>query len=405
LIQQLFLSLLLWQPPTSFIEQSIASANEEIAKEPKQPEGYNDLALALVRKVRETGDPRFAIQAEAEIAKSLKLEPANFGARRARVAARLAQHRYADALEEAEALRKQRPDDNPLYGYISEADIALGNYAEAEKAVQRMIDLRSVNGPGFEAGAALRELIGFPEAGLDWWRSALNLVSDRDIDERAHIYSQMARIYRETGKYDPGAECTQQALHLEPDYPEALFELARIRIEQKQPAAAITLLKSRLSKGRDLPSFYWIAVAQGPSGDAAHEFEKQARAAVGSPLNADALLIRFLAEHGRAAEAVKMAVAALNHHNDLFTRESYALALSKAGQPAEALLQIRKALEPGFLEVGLYFEAGLIARQQKDTDAASGYFRKAFEMGSTGYYSAEILKQLGSIGDSSTNWY
>jgi tetratricopeptide (TPR) repeat protein len=410
LIQQLFLSLLLWQPPTSFIEQSIASANEEIAKESKQPEGYNDLALALVRKVRETGDPRFATQAEAQIAKSLKLEPANFGARRARVAARLAQHRYADALEEAEALRKQRPDDNPVYGYISEASIALGNYAEAEKAVQRMIDLRSVNGPGFEAGAALRELIGFPEAALDWWRSALNLVSDRDIEERAHIYSQMARIYRETGKYDPGAECAQQALHLEADYPEALFELARIRIEQKQPAAAITLLKSRLSKGRDLPSLYWIAVAQGPSREAAYEeatseFEKQARAAVGSPLNADALLIRFLAEHGQAAEAVKMAVAALDRHNDLFTRESYALALSKAGQPAEALLQIRKALEPGFLEVGLYFEAGMIARQQKDTEAASGYFRKAFEMGSTGYYSAEILKQLGSIGDSSTNWY
>jgi tetratricopeptide (TPR) repeat protein len=403
LIQQLFLSLLLWQPPTSFIEQSIASANEEIAKEPKQPEGYNDLALALVRKVRETGDPHFATQAEAEIAKSLKLEPANFGARRARVAARVAQHRYADALEEAEALRKQRPDDNPVYGYISEANIALGNYAEAEKAVQRMVDLRSVNGPGFEAGAALRELIGFPDAALDWWRSALNLVSDRDIEERAHIYSQMARIYRETGKYDQGVECAQQALHLEPNYPEALFELARIRIEQRQPAAALALLSSRLSRGKDLPSLYWMAVAQGPAGDAAHEFEKQARAAAGTPLNADALLIRFLAEHGQAAEAVQMAMGALERHHDLFTRESYAVALSKVGQPAEAILQIRKALEPGFLDVELYFEAGLIARQQRETEAALRYFKKAFEIGSSGYYSTEILKQLSSIGDSSTD--
>jgi tetratricopeptide (TPR) repeat protein len=405
-INQLFLSLLLWQvPSSSFIEQSIASANEEIAKEPKQPEGYNDLALALVRKVRESGDSHFATLAEAEISKSLKLAPANFGARRARVAVRLAQHRYADALEEAEALRKQRPDDNPVYGYISEAQIALGNYGDAEKAVQRMIDLRSVNGPGFEAGATLRELIGFPDAALDWWRSALNLVSDRDIEERAHIYSQMARIYRETGKYDSGVECAQQALHLENNYPDALFELGRIRIEQRQPAAAISLFRARLVKGRDLPSLYWMAVAEGPSGGAAKEFEAQAQAAANTPMNADALLIRFLAEHGLAAEAVQIAATALERHHDLFTHEACALALSKAGKPSEAYLEIKKALEPGFLDASLYFEAGVIARQQNDKEAATAYFKKAFEMGSSGYYSSDILKQLGSIGDPSTNWY
>jgi tetratricopeptide (TPR) repeat protein len=399
-IHQLLWSLLLLQAPPSFIEQSITSANEQIAKEPKHPEGYNDLAQALVRKVRETGDESFAIQAEAAIVKSLKLEPANFSARRARVAVRLTQHRYADALEEAQALQKQRPDDNPIYAYISESEIARGNYAEAEKAVQRMIDLRSVNGPGFEAGATLRELIGFPDAALDWWRSALNLVSDRDIEERAYIYSQMARIYRETGKYDPGVECAQQALRLEPDYPSALFELARIRLEQRQPAVAATLLRSRLSRGKDLQSLYWLAVAEGPSGEASGDFEKQARAAVGSPINADTLLIRFLAEHGQSAEAVQIGVAALKRHHDLFTHESYALALSKAGEPTEALQQIRKALEPGFLDAGLYFEAGLIARQQNNAEAAAGYFRKAFELGSSGYYAAEILKQLGSIGNS-----
>jgi tetratricopeptide (TPR) repeat protein len=408
LIHQIFLSLLLWQAPCSFIEQSIASANEEIAKEPKQPDGYNDLTQALVRKVRETGDLSFATQAEVAIAKSLKLEPANFGARRARVAVRLAERRYDDALEEAEALKKQRPDDNPLYAYISEAQNALGHYAESEKAVQRMVDLRNVNGPGFEAGAVVRELIGFPDAALDWWRSASNLVSERDIEERAHIYSQMARIYRETGRYESGVECAQQALRLEPDYPAALFELARIRIEQKQNSAAVTLLRTRLAKGKDLPSLYWLAVAEERSGNpitASAEFEKQARAAAGSPLHADSLLIRYLAEHGHATEAVQMATLALRRHNDLFTRQAYAVALSQAGQPLEALQQIRKALEPGFLDVSLYFEAGLIAKKNNDTEAAAGYFKKAFEMGSNGYYAGEIMKQLGSLSESTNGWH
>jgi tetratricopeptide (TPR) repeat protein len=401
------MSVLLWQAPTSFIEQSISTANEEIAKEPNRPDGYNDLALALVRKVRETGDVSFAVKAETEIAKSLKVEPANFGGRRARVAVRLAQHRYADALEEAEALRKLRPDENPIYGYISEAEIALGDYGEAEKAVQRMIDLRSVNGPGFESGAQVRELIGFPDAALDWWRSAINLVSDRDNEERAYIYSQMTRIYRETGKYEPGVECARQALQLEPDYPPALFELARIRIEQKQAGEAIALLRARLARGKDLPSLYWLEIAQELSGHAAQssEFEKQARAASGTPMNADSLLIRYLAEHGKAAEAVPLASSALKRHHDLFTRESYALALLEAGQPADALEQIRKALEPGFLDVALYFEAGMIARQQKDTEAASAYFKKAYEIGPSGSYATEILKQLGSPTASPSNFY
>jgi len=408
LIHTIFLSLLLWQAP-SFIEQSIATAHDEIAKEPNQPDGYNDLALALVRKVRETGDLSFAGQAETAIEKSLKIVPANFGARRARVAVRLAQHRYADALEEAEALRKERPDDNPIYGYISEADVALGNYGGAEKAVQTMIDLRSVNGPGFESGAIVRELIGFPEPALDWWTSSLHLISDRDTEERAYITSQMARIYRETGKYDAGAECAQQALQLVPSYPPALFELARIRLEQKQPAAAIALLRSRLSRGNDLPSLYWLAVAEEQSGHTAEaatasaEFEKQARKATSSAMNADALLIRYLADHGKAPEALEIAKAALPRHRDLFTRQSYALALAKAGQYSEALTEIHKALEPGLLDVSLYFDAGMIAKGQKDSESAGVYFKKAFELGSSGLYSGEILKQLGSLVPAPSN--
>ena len=407
MIHLFLLSIFLWQSP-SFIEQSISSAHEEIAKEPARPEGYSDLAAALVRKFRETGNLAFLDQAESAILKSLKLDAANFNGRRARVALRLAQRRYQDALEEAEALRKLRPDDNPVYAYISEAQIALGNYPEAEKAVQRMLDLRSVNGPGFEAGAIVREMIGYPDGALDWWRSALQLVSERDKEERAYIYSQMARVYRETGKYQSGAECAQQSLTLDPDYPAALFELARIRIEQKKSTEAINLLKTRLSQGQDAASMYWLAIAQEQAGNATEaaarfaDFERQARGAAGSAFNADDLLIRYLTDHGKVSESVTLAEKALQRHHDLFTREAYAMALAKAGRPAEALAQIRQAIEPGLLDVNLYFHAGMIAKEQNDS-AAPAYFKKAFELGSTSFYSEEILKQLTLIVNSSRN--
>jgi cytochrome c-type biogenesis protein CcmH/NrfG len=38
-------------------QNAIAAAREQIQKNPKQSQGYNDLAKALVRRARETGDP------------------------------------------------------------------------------------------------------------------------------------------------------------------------------------------------------------------------------------------------------------------------------------------------------------------------------------------------------------
>jgi tetratricopeptide (TPR) repeat protein len=259
-----------------------------------------------------------------------------------------------------------------------------------------MLDLRSVNGPGFEYGAIVREMIGFPDPAIDWWTSALHLVSDRDGEERAFIYSNMARVYRETGRYDLGAQSAQRAFELEPDYPPALLELARIRIEQKQSQAAIELLRKR----HDLESLYWLSVAGAKTGD---EFERQARAAAKQPMNANALLIRYLAEHGRSSEAIAIAEESLSRRPDLFTRQSYARALSKAGRNAEAFEQIQKALAPGFQDAAVFFDAGVMAKAVNQRELAEGYFKKAFEMSVSGIYSSEILKQLASLESPSQN--
>jgi Flp pilus assembly protein TadD len=149
-----------------------------------------------------------------------------------------------------------------------------------------------------------------------------------------------------------------------------------------------------------------LAVAQERAGlpaEAGVAFEKRARAESDSPMNVNSLLIRYLADNGKAQEAVAMAEGFLKRRHDLFTRQAYAIALAKAGKPEQAMEQIRKAMEPGYLDVRLYFDAGMIARQRNDTEAAARYFRKAFELGSGGFYSGEILKQLGSLSNSSEN--
>ena len=51
----------------------------------------------------------------------------------------LSRHQFAQARERATVLNHRTPDDVMTYGYIAEADIALGNYPEAED--ERAVDV------------------------------------------------------------------------------------------------------------------------------------------------------------------------------------------------------------------------------------------------------------------------
>ena len=48
----------------------------------------------------------------------------------------LGRHEFAAALEEAKKLNKKMPDDVMLYGFLTDANVELGNYKDAENAAQ-----------------------------------------------------------------------------------------------------------------------------------------------------------------------------------------------------------------------------------------------------------------------------
>ena len=76
----------------------MAIARKKIARDPKHYHGYNELALALTQRARETADPVFYEQAEEALGTSLTLAPDNFEALKVRAWALLGQHRFAEAL-------------------------------------------------------------------------------------------------------------------------------------------------------------------------------------------------------------------------------------------------------------------------------------------------------------------
>jgi len=388
-------------PQSPFISQLISSAEAKIKTAPDNPDAYSDLAFGFARRARETEDPVYWSRAEQAIAKCLKLKPGYFEARKTRVLLRLQQGRFADAEEEGKALNKQTPDDNPLYGFLADAALSQGKYPEAEALTQRMLDLRQVNGPGLERAARVRESIGFPDGAAEFWNSALRLASSSDTEERAYILTELAGMSRRRARFSEASRYASDALALEPDYPAALIEQARIALENKKPELAIVALTARLAQGDSFVAQYWLSVALQAAGRAAEANAAGQKflhtlAASQSYRSRNELLARYYTSHGEAAKAVDLLKADAAKGLDQQAADAYAMALLESGNSAQAEKEIARALQPGVLNPLLFLHAAKIAKKNNDVSGAKSYLKKCIEANASSEYAETALQELQS---------
>ena len=228
-------------------EQRMAWAQKAIDANPKLVQPHNDLALALSRRARETGDPSYYDRSERELATVLALEPSNLDAKKLHVWNLLGKHEFGKAREAATALNKQVPDDVLIYGFVADANAELGNYDEAEIAVQWMLDMRAANLAGHTRAAYLRELFGDVDGALELFTGAFKRMAITEVEDRAWILSQMGHLYLSIGKEDNAEAVLKQALMEFPRYHYALYNLAKVRIAQKRYQEAVGFLRGARS--------------------------------------------------------------------------------------------------------------------------------------------------------------
>src|SRR5580704_17858705 len=104
-------------------QQRIAAATQQLKADAKKVQAYNELAIAFLRRARETADASYLNQADDALAQGLKLDSTDFQLLRTRVALMLSRHQFAQARELASALHHRVPDDVMTYGYLAESDI------------------------------------------------------------------------------------------------------------------------------------------------------------------------------------------------------------------------------------------------------------------------------------------
>jgi tetratricopeptide (TPR) repeat protein len=368
-------------------ERSMAQANQLIAKNPKNFEAYNALALALSRRARETSDVKFYAQAEETLKQSFEISPDNFDGERILVWLLLGKHEFAAAREEARKLNKKMPDDVIVYGFLTDANIELGDYKEAEESAQLMLDLRPGNRPGLTRAAYLRELFGDIDGALDLMNMALQSTPPSEVEDAAWIVTQMAHLDLTVGKTAEAEKQLQHALALFPDYHYALGNLAKVRSQQKCYDEAIQLLEQRYQAAPHAENLYDLAEALqlgGRTDDAKKafaEFEQKSLLETSRADNSNRELIFYYADYAHEPlQALEVAKREFGRRRDAYTLDAYAWALYVNERYPEAREQIEKALAVGLRDARLMRHAGEIALKAGDRVSAERYLRQATEL-------------------------
>jgi tetratricopeptide (TPR) repeat protein len=380
-------------------ERRIAAARKEIARDATRTDMWNDLALALARRARETADPSFYKEAWQATERSLALEPGNLEARKLQVWILLGQHEFARAVEAGEALNKAVPDDVLVYGFLADAYVELGQYDKAEKAAQWMLDMRPGNVPGLTRAAHLRELFGDHDGSVEFMDTAYRRIADREVEDRAWVLTQIAHVSLLTCRAAAAEQVLNEALSLFPEYHYALAQFANLRAQQGRWDEAVALRERHFAAAPHPENQYELGVALARAGRTAEAqaawdaFESAARKESASWDNANIELIYYYADHAnRPADALALAEREAKRRQDVRTLEALAWALHKNNRSRDGQAEMKKALAVGIKDPVSFYHAGAIAAAAGAASDARNYLEQSLSSCSTSLASDEARR-------------
>jgi tetratricopeptide (TPR) repeat protein len=347
------------------LQRTIDAMQARLKARPADAEAAVLLADALMRQARVASNAGLATVAEQALRRALKDEPLDYDARRMLAAVYLSEHRFRDAIHEAERARDARPTDDWNYGVLGDGHLELGEYEQAFAAFQKMMDLRPTAGAYARAAYAF-ELRGRLDEALEAMRLSTDATSPNDPESIAWHHAQLGELYRQLGRLDEAEKEFEWADRSFPGHPFARTGLAKLKEARGDLSGALAAYADLMARtpspdlAEKLGDLY---AALGRPSEAAQQF---ALAEAGWRFDAPqpTFLARFLAEHDRKIdEAVQIAERTAAERHDIFTEDALAWCYFKAGRLAEAEAAMTKALRTGTRDASIRAHAAAIARR------------------------------------------
>jgi tetratricopeptide (TPR) repeat protein len=365
-------------------DRQLRLAEARIKNLPSSPEGYNLLAAAYMQKARETGDFGFNARAESALHRSLEIAPDNHTTLTLRATLLLTYHRFREALEEAKRAQESTPENADLYGVMTDALVELGDYQEAVKAAQRMMNLRP-DSASYSRASYLRALHGDLEGAIEAMRVAVKAANPSNPENAGWYRVHLGLELMNAGKRDEGEREFNIALDIFPDYYLALAAKARARVAASDFDRAVEFYR-RAQERVPMPDTV-IALGDlytklGRTGEAKRQYELVEfieRTGAGSTTYSRQLAL-FWADHDtkldKALEIMQRERAA---RADIYTSDALAWCLYKKGQLAEARESIEQATKLGTRDARIFYHAGMIYDGLGDWRQAAKYLKLALD--------------------------
>jgi tetratricopeptide (TPR) repeat protein len=331
------------------LQLTIQDMERRLREHPDDSNAAVSLADALLRQARVSGTAGSALRAERALKQILHDDPQTYDARRMLGAVYLSQHRFREAIREAERASAERPTDDWNYGVMGDGHLELGEYEQAFSAFQKMMDLRPTAGAYARAAYAL-ELRGRLDAALEAMHLSTDATPPADRESIAWHHAQLGDLYRQLGRPEDAALEYAWADHSFPDHPFAARGMAELLEARGDLAGAATKVEALMTRSPspDLAAKLGdLYTALGRVADAARAY---ALAEAGWRFDAPhpALLARFLADHGqKLQEAVALAERTAGDRHDIFTEDALAWCYFKSGRLNDAAAAIARAQRTG----------------------------------------------------------
>ncbi|MFE2923014.1 tetratricopeptide repeat protein [Streptomyces goshikiensis] len=354
--------------------RGIEALRGRVKRLPKDPVSWADLGMALVQQARTTADQATYSQAETALRRSLALQPAeNLHAEIGMGALAAARHQFRDALTWARKAIETSPATPASYGVLADAHTQLGQYEEAEDAVQKMADLRPDSASLARASYTL-ELRGDTVRATALMERALRAAGTPG--ERAFARTHLSSLALDSGDSATALRQARAGLDIAPrdaGLLEARAKASEAAGDRDQAVADYTGAVATAPLPQYLLALGELQQSLGHQERAEAQYavlraQETLRRATGTPADVDAIL--FEADHGNPRQAVTMAEAAVRERPFLAVHDAYAWALHRAGRDPEALAEADEALVLGTRSALFLYHRGAIHQALGTTTAA-----------------------------------
>jgi tetratricopeptide (TPR) repeat protein len=282
-------------------------------------------------------------------------------------AAYLSQHRFSDALREAERCQSIRMDDAWVWGVIGDAHIERGEYDAAFDAFDRMAALKPT-AAAYARVSYARELQGDLPGALRTMQMAAEATSAHDPESLAWHHAQLGQLHLEMGQLASARREFLYASHVFPRHPFAEAGLARVAEAVGDLRTALDIVMRMLETSPTPADLAYAGDLMMKLGhpDAAERQYRLAEAAWRADAPEPSRLARFLAERGRRLdEAIAIGEKARLDRNDIFTADALAWAYFQTGQVEKARTMSALALRTGTRDRTIRAHAAEIAQARR----------------------------------------